>query len=305
MKAYFIVTTYGRTASYWLASLLNKHPDIICSHGSLMDICSPYDIQPLKERTIKAHNRAGSFVARTIDQFLDELENTGQAKAYGDVHGYDLVSVIEKSNLEKTRHKIVVSNLTRHPITRIESLKNEWLYEITFSPILRRILSEYDPTKVNMIQSRFKHIDFTVPDNWVFVVALLKTITSDLRELPIDFNHITMERLTGDPELLLHFINKITQGAVSISSSFIEDMINSDRYNKRSNSKRFSLSVFDSWEEWKRTVFKLVLDKYKVWELYSSFGYDLSFVRRGDVGRQRQTKIMADKAIGRCLKVQS
>ncbi len=278
MKAYFLVTTYGRTASYWLASSLNKHPDIICSHGPLVDSCS-LSLMPPKEQILRAHCQRDDFTRKTIDQLFDELEKNGQAKAYGNVHGYGLVSLIGKSNLEKTRHKIVVSNLTRHPITRIESHKNEWLYEITFSPVIRRILREFDPTKVNMIQSRFKHIDFTVPENWVFVVALLSIITSDLQELQIDFNHITMERLTSDPELLLHFINKITQGAVSITSSFIEDMINSDRYNGRSNSKRFSMSVFDSWEEWKRTAFKLVLDEYKVKELYSSFGYDLSFVR--------------------------
>ena len=301
MKAYFLVTTYGRTASYWLASFLNKHPDIICSHGSLTDIPSPYDTELINERSIRAHNLHGNFIAKTIDQFLDGLEKTGQAKAYGDVHGYSLVALIKKSNLEKTRHKIVVSNLTRHPITRIESLKNQWSYKITISPMLRKILSEYAPMKVNMIQSRFKHIDFTVPENWLFVVALLKTIISDSKELPIDFNHITMERLTCDPELLFHLINKITQGAVSISSSFIEEMINSDRYNKRSNSKRFSLSVFDSWEEWKRTAFRLVLDEYNLRELYSSFGYDLSFVRRRNIKHLQHTKIIVDKAIGKCL----
>lgn len=302
MKKYFLVTSYGRTATYWLASFLDRHPDIICSHGPLAVTDSQF-MAPQRQQVIRAHNNWDNFNNTTVEQFFDEIEKRGEAKIYGNVHGYTLRGLISRYTKEKIRRKIWVSNLIRHPVTRVESLKNEWCQEISYSPRMRQFLSEYwqtnlkwcqeisyNPelhqslskswqTDLETVQRELRDVDFDASDNWIFVVALYWAIGHDVNELQMDcVDHIQMERLTSDAELLLHLTNEITQGTLDIKHSLIDEMINSDRYNATSNSKMFPMSVFDSWEQWKRALFGLAMDQYEAREIYDPVGYDMSFI---------------------------
>ncbi len=281
IKKYFVVTSYGRTATYWLAFSLNKHPDIVCSHGRLP--ITSYGERQARDAIVYEHENESSLAEKSIDDLFDELEEVELAKVYGNVLGYDAYSLLSKLTTYKPKRVITIINLTRHPITRIESLGNEWCYEFTFSPTTHQRVQEMrhqNKVVFDVMQSNFPHTDFSVTENSIFLSALLNVIRSDVRELRIDdVLHVPMERMTKDVEYFCWMLGILTQKAINIESSYLYDVISSGRKNQHSKAEKSSIEQYELWDEWKRVIFKVMLDAHKAEGLYERFGYDLSFVR--------------------------
>ena len=236
MKRYFLVTSYGRTATYWLADSLNKHPDIVCSHG-LLPITSYGERLP-QDVTRYHHENESSLARKSIDDLFDELEEVELAKVYGNVHGYVAYGLFSKLATYKPKRAISIINLTRHPITRIESLANEWCYECTFSSTMRQRqeqMRQQNKVAFDFAQSNFPHIDFSVTENSIFLSALLTVIRNDVQELRIDdLLHVPMERMTKDVEYFCWMLQYLTQKGINIESSYLYDVISSGRKNQHS-----------------------------------------------------------------------
>lgn len=93
-----------------------------------------------KNLILYQHENESILVSKSFDDLFDDLEKTGLAKVYGNVHGYSTSTYYSKLATNKPRREIHVINLTRHPITRIESLANKGFYESTFNPTMCRRL---------------------------------------------------------------------------------------------------------------------------------------------------------------------
>ncbi len=285
MKKYFIVTSYGRTATYWLADALNSHRDIICNHG-LLPVTS-YGDRLEKSLILYQHENESILVSKSFDDLFDDLEKTGLAKVYGNVHGYSACTYYFKLATNKPRREIRVINLARHPITRIESLANEWLYESTFSSTMCHRLenirhqNELNKRAFAYVQSAFPHVDLSIKDNSIFLLALLSVISSDFQELQIEgLLNIPMERLTKDAEYFCFIFSLLTQGSIEIEPKYLHDVISSGRKNQHSKAEMSSIEVYEQWAKWKRTVFQLVLKETKSVKLYNHFGYEVPLEKK-------------------------
>ena len=132
MKNYFIVTGYGRIGSLWLCNLLNLHPQIFCSQGPDLEP-SKNSCENFKTRNTRIHKQMDSFWKLNTDEYFDMLERIEpNLISYGNIHGIGAAEVFQN----QMKRKYTIVNITRHPINRVESLKNAWLSRVTWNKYL-------------------------------------------------------------------------------------------------------------------------------------------------------------------------
>lgn len=280
-KKHFLITSHGRTATYWLASCLNAHPDIICTHGPVLPPVLDYHSQPSDDVTKYAHETVNAFYARTIDQVFEEIEAAGHAKLYGNVHAYSADQLFKISNFEFPNRKPVIINLVRHPITRIESLTRRLLFELNFNPFIKDMLgpgfySYVTPDVLDNITDEIG-VDLNNIDVRAFIYSACFIPTNDLNDFNLPVFHIPMESLTKDIECFIWLFRQIAQGYVNITSEYIHGVFNTNRKNDHAQ-EMSSIRRYGLWETWKQKIFKIVMEKFDGVNTYMRFGYDVKYV---------------------------
>jgi len=219
---YFLVTSHGRTATYWLASRLNAHPDVLCSHGPVLPPFLAYQTQPPDELALYAHETAGAFLQKTLDEVFEALEEAGPARVYGNVHGYSAHELFTMPHLVPQGRLPVVFNLVRHPVTRVESLKRRLLHEIRFSPhAQQRLTGGFDAfVDRDVLRNLARHceVDHTLPDNRAFLYSACYIPSLDMLDFRTRVAHIPMERVTGDAAYFTWLFGQLTQGAATLTA---------------------------------------------------------------------------------------
>lgn len=273
-KAYFIISTYGRTATQWLHQVLNQHPEIFCTHSSDLSILPPSPETP-QERNIRVSREHEAFAKISLDEYFDKMERLVPGKkAYGNVHGIDALE-----DFSPYRRKFTLIHLLRHPIHRVQSLVSRWLHATTYLPEhqerlwLRFQTYAQDPFIANLLQEH--EVDLKVKANWLFVVAVFR-LQQDLKHFQLPIPHVPMERLVKDLDYFFWLLAKITQGQVSLTEEYIDDLYQAQPVDQR-NRKVTALEQFDSWPEWQKVLFIRAIYVMKSLNYYDILGYDLSF----------------------------
>lgn len=282
-KKFFLITSHGRTATYWLASCLNLHPDIACTHGPVLPPVFEFPDPPSDALTKYAHENLDSFYSKSVDGFFDELEKSVEAKLYGNVHAYTADQLYSLMNINETRRNPRIMNLVRHPVLRIESLKRRMIYESAFSDSVRNMLragfDSYVTQDVVQNITSETEVDFDNPETRAFIYSACFVMTHDLRDFQWPVVHVPMERLTRDIDYFIWFLGSIGQDHVPVTMDFANKVFQQKRKNGLAD-EMSSLDRYESWEEWKKTVFGIVVEKFDGVTMYDPMGYDLSFVSR-------------------------
>jgi len=291
---YFIVTTYGRSASHWLVKVLNMHKDIICSHGGFggkvkpiidvgMHVSEDYDLEAIHSEV------SSNWHSISLDELFDELEKVQTVKFYGNVHGFSWTTFNEKISKETMTRKVIAANVVRHPFNRIMSSIKEWVKEEKVSTAATIFLDNefdrfYDLFRKYLIHS---DIDFSVIENKRLFFAITHTLIQDARDLSIDGWHLPMERLTSDNEFFLKFINYLTGESLDNIESYILAAGGACRTNYSSSQIILSVSSYESLPEWAQgllaNMLKDLQKSYHLLQSYSALGYDLSCCIEGNV----------------------
>jgi hypothetical protein len=270
----FIITSYGRTATTWLAAALNQHPEIMCSHGPVLP--ERYFLQ--KPALAEVHGGMDDFFSIPVDRHYDVFLAMAKGRVCGNVHGYALDWLVPEFRRNPPRRDYVVINMTRHPVTRIESLFRGWQQQADRSPELIRILGDMHRNELwqatgRAIRDRFPGTFDRLKD-WIFLTALLKTVTTDAVELRMEeYRHFTMEEVTADPSGMHRLIDLLLPGAdVGDTTSLFAQ---TQRVNQSTEVEKSAEEVWTAWPEWKREVFRRVPDWCGVdaRALYRKFGY--------------------------------
>ena len=279
---YFLVTSYGRTATYWIAKILHDHPDIICSHGAGFPPFFPSDERTISEQAVlEMHRNLEYFQQMPLEKVLHAHKNAGKAKVYGNVHGYSANSVRIITIHNKMPPKVNVVNIVRHPVTRIESFRNRMLHELNYNYYLRDKIDYYMKSTVD--EDLLTHIKDTygmtlsISDK-LFIYALCLVPFNDKLDFASDIPSIPMERLTKDPEAFCWMFNVLTHGKVAMNSAYLANAYNEGRLNALSNENN-SLNVYLSWEEWMCDSFAYIAKKHDFPELYNKQRYSFSFIK--------------------------
>jgi hypothetical protein len=278
-KKYFLITSYGRTATYWIASLLNQHKDIICNHGpSISDVS--FDVSKNEipdEYVLKIHKDKNIFFNLTLDELFDNLQKRGPAEAYGNVHGYAAHSI--PSLLKNSNRKINVINIVRHPITRIESLYRRIIYEMNFNNYLKE---EFQNQYINIVSDNISiyvknefNINIDNFKNKIFLYVLCLVINHDYKDLNTNILHVQMERITKDREYFIWVLKYLMDNSIFIDKSYIDTI----SYIKRKNIKNYEIlssKQYELWDVWKKETFKKMLNN-ETKDKYDKLNYSFPF----------------------------
>ena len=256
-KIYFLIASYGRTATYWLASSLHKHRDIACSHGAtLSDFCMNYESPDVPDaKVLLSHKELDEFRKKSVDDFFDLLETKKKVKIYGNVHGYSAGDIWLMNSRHRIKRDIRVVNLMRHPITRIESLKRRFVYEFSFNPYLRKRVEEHfkkivSSNLIEYVRNSFK-VDLSHEANRLFLYSLSLVPLLDSEDMQTPYLQIPIERLVKDKECFCWVFNYLTKAGAPITKDYLDSVFSVNRMNSL-NEESTSIEQFNSWDVWMR-----------------------------------------------------
>jgi hypothetical protein len=236
----FAVISWGCAATSWLATVLNRHPDIYCVHA------------------------ANTFWlvlggAERLDglPYLRVIGSQGHGNlAAGGVHGLgrEHVPELRRALGEKFNAAVVV----REPIARIHS-----------QLALFEEFSAYNAWDLNYVEGVISASGVTLPaDNYShrYFVHAVNMLNAILDEQPVGKIYRS-EDLTGSPKALGGFVEELTRGKVSPDAGYLQAAIGCKKVNVHAGNKsRRPLS------DWQTDVVKKVVNP-KSWDAYEALGY--------------------------------
>ena len=210
MPHYFLITSYGRTATMWLSKLISEKPDTSVSHGPFPVPCetSADNLPPPAER----HRYIQTIGSQSLRQFfaIKEKNHPGMA-IYGNVHGFTAREAHHRLR-EPNCPVSSFCNLTRHPIARINSLTNRWTKELSWSPSFHLDQNEQlartpavHPLLREVLRStkEDRHLVLT------FFRSVYTTLSADMHELAMPgIVNFRMEDFTTKPSHLAELLDK-------------------------------------------------------------------------------------------------
>jgi hypothetical protein len=236
----FTVISWGCAATAWLATVLNRHPDIFCVHAAnhhwhVLGNCERLDGVP----------------------YVRVIGSQGHAHvAAGGVHGMSRHFVPDCRRAFGNKFNAVV--VVREPIARVHSQLA--LYR-DFEGLRAWDLDYLDP-----ILSR---AGITVPAGdyqsrqFVHAANMLNAIL-DEREVGQIYRS---EDLTSDSDMLGELIEEITRGKISPTSDWLKSEIETKKVNVHAGRHpRRELG------DWQMDVIRKIVDP-RSWDLYESLGY--------------------------------
>ncbi|NKB59308.1 MAG: hypothetical protein GKS00_23545 [Alphaproteobacteria bacterium] len=302
---WFLVTSIGRTATYWLAWSLNRHPDILCSHGDhfppdivslgedgqaeleLSSVGNPirsfYDIpdfQTLGMDQKKMRRGQTIFQQKTIDDVLDAHRMFGDYAAIGNVHGYSMGNFANRYNAGQAKRKIGTANLIRNPVGQILSFYRRHSFDAERSDEYK--LSRFKIVERNIefavaIRERFD-IDIEDHDTMIFLSTVIDVTVMQKDILIKDVLHMPYEELTRSQDAFSILLRLITGDAdIAIEQSYLDDVFAQGPMNYSSGQEPAVKEAFDALAHWKKFVIAKLLSE-DVVHRYSEYGYQLNFL---------------------------
>jgi hypothetical protein len=236
----FAVISWGCAATRWLATVLNRHPDVYCVHAAnihwnVLGNCERLDGVP----------------------YLRVIGSQGYTHiAAGEVHGVSRHLVPECRRIfgEKFNAAVVV----REPIARLrsqlalyEDAKGVRMWNIDY---LDAILSR---TGIVVAPEDYKSRLFVHATNMLTAILDERDVGRIYRS----------EDLTSNSEVLGEFVEEITLGKISPAAEWLQSAMETRKVNVHAGQcPRRELS------DWEIDVIRKVVDP-RVWEMYESLGY--------------------------------
>ena len=300
---HFLITTRGKTGSFWMANALDIHPDIICSHSTIYAPASEIYLsgwvghnmigaawqgkEPSRayaEALTKMYGRAEEeekkyFSSRSLLEFFCLQEGMGNAKYYGNVHAFMVEMVIDRlARYQKDvpNGSFKIANLTRHPIKIMESclersrsFKDKKIGALERERIINRCAQ---PIKKYNLKTDRLVLSFICNCN------ILVDYINPMR-YPGLF-HIPIERITRDKEYFCFVVKSLTSDDIELSDEYLDKVFaigKLNRHNRKNDCDDSPVSLFAKWEPWQREYISQILGPFRdVFPKAEELGYDFS-----------------------------
>lgn len=288
----FLVTSYGYAASRWFAAALNRHPDILCSHGSnSAKLGLVYDREFTRSEWRRIWKEMPARRAMSLDAFFDELQSAGAAKAYGNVHHYRIGEVHSLLEERSCARRFRCCDLIRHPVTVIESR-----FQAHTDPHNRNNL--FDHSLAEFHESLSRHVgergyddlvaryrlDLDDPEVAMFFLAVdgARWMTTAVQTYPAQ-DYVLMERLTTEPDYFTSVFDRMFGDELTRPESYVDEVFAAPPLNRhrRRGAGAMPAGDFRRWKAWQKALVRRVLEVEKVAETFARFGYDFDFAAGG------------------------
>jgi hypothetical protein len=306
-EACFIVTSAGRAATYWLSHLLNRCDDVFCKHGYFpADELPPgeknapddfgeggYEIGNIHKLDGNTANAAAlvrtdaTYIARfnamTIDEYFASLKARYRVRAYGNVHGFTQDSIIRKARVNRPETPFSICNLTRHPVSRVQSFYRRFAHMEQWLPeSARRRATRKSHARLlrDNVRARFG-IDLYDDAFWLFRDSMMRMLVQYKEATVPGMPQVMSEAITTDKAQFRALFADLTDGRLELPEEILDDATFARRLNRSQDRPETPESVFAAWEPWQRFVFRALI-RPEWLQGYAKVGYDISFIAGTD-----------------------
>jgi len=250
---YFFITTNGNSASRWLAQTLNMHPDIICSHSpARISIAMAYD-HGYSDSEFKEIMQDESRKKIPTDILLNELEQIGKVRCFGNVHLFNLRQLRE--NIDKNNHEkeFRVVDLVRHPVSFVQSGTYNMIRQGQYNTDCITYLNNvyYRNKKLYDDFAPSYKLDFNDLYTLSFManVMTLKSLSINMQIHEVD-DRITMEAITTNKTEYQRLVSFISGGEVCADDQYLNAVFSTKAVNKHKIRKKQIgyKEIYDSWD---------------------------------------------------------
>lgn len=237
----FVLYSWGRTATAWLARVLNAHEDIFCIHQPILN---------------EEHGNKSGKLRLMSEVFLGGGFG-GHYRNVGFTHG--VPSYFHHDIEAGFNANIRVATIQRHPIKRINSATK------TLSSIPRRFYNTYEELK------KMSAHDFPDDNLSLAHYNFCKSCNRIIHESK--FLIFKMEDLVTNPKTLNILVRYVTWDECGIELERLRSL-QKKPINQRFKKSKSPQEIFDGWTADQQLAFKTLLAPEAV-AIYRKLGYDL------------------------------
>ena len=270
----FLVTSGGRTATYWLASKLNLHPDIICSHGRYIPPVVEYHDMIPAGQDLRAWAVPNNLKPA---EYFAEIRKVNVAKFYGNVHGWMVSDLLHAGHdCDDSIHYPVV-NLVRHPIARTHSFWRRWTMECSYNVIMRDQIvhafwrGDLQRKMAAEVKGCFG-VDCSEMKDLLFIHAVAQMVL-DAKEATLEFKQIRMEDITKKVDSFVDLFRILTCDEIQPSQNYIKEVFSTSSINRSEKVPMSTQERYDGWSEWQRHIFSSCARNHNFKGVYGRLGY--------------------------------
>jgi hypothetical protein len=287
---FFIVTSEGRTASFWLAAALHAHTDIVCGHSKQRPPIPNYSEQ--EQVTPELLKRVYDDLSRlpvAIDEYYDIVEQAGAAKVYGTVHAFSVREAHQRTS--QMRRRYVLAHLTRHPVSRISSLYHLQRKTLRMSkPVLEHVTRGLDRSLQFLKDTGAQDIvegiigtrpveDATGEIDWLAFASACLDVSAEASHLSQVRYVFPCERLTSDPNYFVWAFGILTGGSLVPDAGYIDRVFSTGRLNPSDRPQpNNALAIYAGWLPWQKKLLSLTNRWTNLPGVFFPHRYDLTFV---------------------------
>lgn len=322
-KPTFLVLTSGNCGAIWLASAMNLHDEIFagCGIDHPIESCFRYNLQKSGPDLVKVsrpeHYRYGTHIdamrppllQQGLDYDLrprayhrlpwyvfDELEQMPGADrlaAIGSIHAFSAAQF--SRYFKRDRHvlgnrRVVVTNMIRHPIPRIESFIKAFTHYHRDSH--RGVIDTYIETHLDECLGLERQYGISMQDPKVRAVLFSYRIGFSAGWVARELKRfrgmvaLKMEDLQNDRDYFARAFTLLTSGQVAASPSYLDKVflpenLGVGRRGAIADGTRPPAAAlqWQEWSDWERAEFLKCFHREHLGEIYGAYDYDFSFLR--------------------------
>lgn len=281
-KSYFLISSFGRTATQWLVDVINSHPQMIAAHGHDFNADKLSDTGT-GAAFVEKLKRSNLHDVSDIDSCFDKIDRSDYL-AIGNVHGINFQRILRAP---PRRRSYVCCYLTRHPIARILSVYDRWSYESSLIAARQEVfdsfamsqapeLAKMEPT-LAWIEKSYRDKPAT---NRLLIASIIYVIMNDLPFIGIEQPTFLSERMTSEADYLAIMLKYISGGRIEFSEDFVTAQIERQAVDERGNRLRKQARYQDAYRALPvehRQLLGLLLQQRNIADYYLGLGYDVTY----------------------------
>ncbi len=297
MANLFYVSSFGGSATLWLARSLDLHDDIICFHGSRQFPIHPASRHPQLQMPNSTELTAGEFALRMHMLSETAQDTRGREVCVGGVHGFHGLQM----HPAMTSLEGCFAFSIRHPVLRIASLYNEHYRTMRMDTVDAQgkwawLRSGYAAKHEELI-TLFCTVMDLAPEDVIFLWLASVTVWADYYSARTPAWPIfRMEDYTQDRDVFRAMFHTLTSNRLVCSPDYLDRIFAQGKLNVHRRHSRLPEEEFRNWTPNGQRILAAILRSVpELLEFYQKMGYPVDYVLEHDpFAQERATNALTD-----------
>lgn len=278
-KQFFMVTCAGMSGSKWVASSLNKHPEISCSHSAGRHKIYNRNYTDEEIKDILEVERSQFDAKVLLSDIFSTIE--GDKNIQGNVHAFRLYRLKEAIKNDKKSPLFRLANLVRNPINVTLSRAAMFTQMCVNDKSVRERVEDTFKKNINLFSPIVEQYKLDTKDYYVLsffdAVLGMQKLSDELRDNP-DVYHVKIEDLKS-PTHFIKLVDFLASGKIQTTMELATQITSSPAINSHTKSAVKSLKEkYNSLENWKKEALKIGFEKTDILEQYKKLNYNFDFL---------------------------